>query len=955
MQNKMFIVLGLSAIFLLATAAFSWSSSNIMAVAVTLENMDQLRAIELQRLNITNRSGLRLELAVDEIGLTKLKDLGFKPEPIERAPSEIKDGYHGYDGTVASMESIVANYPDLAYMGSAGTSFNGHDIPFIVLGNMLSESGPDRSVVWFDASIHGDEWVGYELAIRFAEYLVAQYGSNADVTNLLNTRWVLIVPIVNPDGVIADMRYNGNDVDCNRNYPFYWESEGGSSAGSEPEVRAMVELARLYRPATCVSYHGGALYVNYLWDSTPNPSPDEPEIIVISQGYADLVSGQEIINGYDWYRITGSSEESYYGMVAAHSAIIELGDKQPSISEMLAIAADNFDAMIYWGFQAGQGIEGYVSDSVTGQPLLATLWLQPTGWPAISDPGSGFFTRHLPVGTHSMVVTSQGYNNLTLNSVVVASETPTSRDVYLTPKGSFEGFAVQCPAVFKSDPNLVFNNTSDPYMALGLPDGQAYHLGVSGWVVLDFGPNGIDNVSGDDFTVVQTAGTAENYKVYAGNEWWGPWTLIGSGSGTASFDLDDGSMQSARYIKILDNNPGENPNLADAGFDLDAITFARDCDAPQFTVHADPVHGGAPLQVSFWADYTGYPGCVTSVSWSFGDSGSSSQGKPTHTYNNEGTYDVTLSASGPGGTTPVTVQDMITVGCIKAVPDFTAQPRQGPAPMAVQFTDQTQNWVNCDPSSYLWDFGDGNNSTQRNPSHTYEQSGAFDVTLTVTNSAGTSSVEKQDYIAVSCSYPVADFSGTPTTGGAPLEVHFSDLSIAQPECPITTWNWIFGDGQTSGDQNPVHTYNANGQYTVTLQVYNAIGGDAESKYHYIIVSGATTTTVTTTTTTTTITTTTTGGSTTSTTTVTSTTTTTTVPIDDDTSDDDTSIDDDSGDDDTDDDTGDDDIDDDESDDDTADDDIVDDDTSNNDDDSGGIPPSDDDSQGSSSTNSGCGC
>ncbi len=79
--------------------------------------------------------------------------------------------------------------------------------------------------------------------------------------------------------------------------------------------------------------------------------------------------------------------------------------------------------------------------------------------------------------------------------------------------------------------------------------------------------------------------------------------------------------------------------------------------------------------------------------------------------------------------------------------------------------------------------------------------------------------------------PVADFSGTPTTGSVPLTVNFTDLSSA-----ATSWSWTFGDGGTSTQQNPSHTYTTAGTFTVSLTATNASGSDTETKVDYITVT-----------------------------------------------------------------------------------------------------------------------
>jgi PKD repeat protein len=92
-------------------------------------------------------------------------------------------------------------------------------------------------------------------------------------------------------------------------------------------------------------------------------------------------------------------------------------------------------------------------------------------------------------------------------------------------------------------------------------------------------------------------------------------------------------------------------------------------------------------------------------------------------------------------------------------------------------------------------------------------------------------VTRTAYITVSAS-PVADFSGSPTSGTAPLTVSFTDLSSGSP----TAWSWTFGDGGSSSAQHPSHDYTAAGTYTVSLTVSNACGSDVQTLVDYITVT-----------------------------------------------------------------------------------------------------------------------
>lgn len=163
------------------------------------------------------------------------------------------------------------------------------------------------------------------------------------------------------------------------------------------------------------------------------------------------------------------------------------------------------------------------------------------------------------------------------------------------------------------------------------------------------------------------------------------------------------------------------------------------------------------------------------------------------------------------------------------VVDFSGMPLSGDAPLTVQFTDLSIN----NPTSWSWDFGDGNSSTQQNPSHLYSQPGTYTVILSGTNNYGTDSKVKNNYIQVNGtgSSPLANFSASPVSGQAPLTVSFTDLSTNEP----TSWNWDFGDGNSSSDNNPNHTYNTDGSYTVSLTVANNLGSDTKTMNDLIYV------------------------------------------------------------------------------------------------------------------------
>lgn len=213
----------------------------------------------------------------------------------------------------------------------------------------------------------------------------------------------------------------------------------------------------------------------------------------------------------------------------------------------------------------------------------------------------------------------------------------------------------------------------------------------------------------------------------------------------------------------------------------------------------------------------------TSWAWDFGDGQTSTEQNPRHVYVNEGTYTVKLTVKNTFGEDTKVKTDIITVGGGADV-DFSADKTTVGVGRVVSFTDLST----MSPTSWVWDFGDGQTGSGSHPDHIYRTVGVYDVTLTASNLYQTNSRTRNMYITV-LNIPRADFDADKTRGGSTMDVHFTDKSTGAP----TSWKWDFGDGATSTEQNPVHTYTTVGVYTVTLTASNENGSDTTSKSNYI--------------------------------------------------------------------------------------------------------------------------
>ncbi|RMG54101.1 MAG: PKD domain-containing protein, partial [Bacteroidetes bacterium] len=212
--------------------------------------------------------------------------------------------------------------------------------------------------------------------------------------------------------------------------------------------------------------------------------------------------------------------------------------------------------------------------------------------------------------------------------------------------------------------------------------------------------------------------------------------------------------------------------------------------------------------------------------WNFGDGGGSNVQHPVYTYQDTGYFPVSLIVSYMGCRD--TLQRDSFIHIVGPLADFTMNPAQGcNPPMAVSFFDQSGG-----ANVWSWDFGDGNSSSQENPSHTYVATGTFNVTLVVTDSiSGCVNQATQNLVVTD---PQAGFTASDTYGCAPLAVNFGNTSV-----DATNYLWDFGDGTTSTAANPSHTYTSTGTYTVTLIASDGACADTMVQTSYIEVIGGT--------------------------------------------------------------------------------------------------------------------
>ena len=239
-------------------------------------------------------------------------------------------------------------------------------------------------------------------------------------------------------------------------------------------------------------------------------------------------------------------------------------------------------------------------------------------------------------------------------------------------------------------------------------------------------------------------------------------------------------------------------------------------------VHPNPVVDCSNVTDSYLGAETGFDAQMSvgtppfEFFWQFGDGGSSTEQSPSHLYGGTGVYNANVEVTDTFGCSTIcdVVVDIVLPPYVYAGFTYTVDAQCGST--TVTFTDTTYG----NPITWEWDFGDGLQSDQQNPTHTFTGTGPYSITLTASNGIFTDTLVVPNVIEPLV-VPVADFTVYETEICDSSDLRFFDNSVNP-----ASWSWDFGDpnsgpeANSSNLQNPYHTFNEPGTYTINLTVYS---------------------------------------------------------------------------------------------------------------------------------------
>jgi len=400
---------------------------------------------------------------------------GLSPQAIQSRNSNIVaawdttwDAYPTYSQYTQKMQYFANTYPQLCALQSIGQTENGRDLWVLKISDnaTIKEAEPE---FFYTSTMHGDELAGFPLMIKLIDYLLSNYGSNAEITELINSTEIYINPSGNPDGsygspgnnsITTPTRSNVNGQDLNRNYPDNVNSNrlhySSINNNYENETKAFINFENSRNFVLVANFHGGIELVNYPYDNTLSQHPDHDYYEYISKEYAvecqnasdsfgdttymtvdedaEVYPSPGVTNGATWYVVFGGRQDYMNYYRHSKEVTIELSDdKYLPGSQLPNYWEYNRRSFLNYIKQVNYGFQGTVTDE-SGNPVSAKVYIsghdENNSW-TTSSKIHGDYYRLIKEGTYPVTYEAPGYESQTVN-VTVTDNSKTTQNIVLT-------------------------------------------------------------------------------------------------------------------------------------------------------------------------------------------------------------------------------------------------------------------------------------------------------------------------------------------------------------------------------------------------------------------------------------------------------------------------------------------------------------------------------------------
>lgn len=323
--------------------------------------------------------------------------------------------YPSHAQITAKLQAAAAKYPSIMKLISIGKSVKGKELWVMKISDNVNvdEVEPEFKYI---SSMHGDEITGREMTVGLIEEMGAKYGSDSEITEIVNNSEVYIMPSMNPDGSERKQRANANGTDLNRNFPDLSATNGNTTAGIEIENQHVMKFQSGRKFSLSANFHGGTIVANYPWDSTYDRHPLDGLVQELSLSYAELNPemssssefSQGITNGADWYVVKGGMQDWSCFFYNDLQITLEVShSKYPDYRDIPGFYKSNRNSMINYMKQVHRGA-GFKINRSTISGTVAIKQVSPVSLNLGSYAfNSSEFYKVLPEGQYSFTVSEK--------------------------------------------------------------------------------------------------------------------------------------------------------------------------------------------------------------------------------------------------------------------------------------------------------------------------------------------------------------------------------------------------------------------------------------------------------------------------------------------------------------------------------------------------------------------
>lgn len=388
--------------------------------------------------------------------------------------------YHHQQQMEAFLKAVARDHGSITHLHSVGTSVQGRNLWVLIVGRFPKEHRIGIPEFKYVANMHGDETVGRELLLHLIEYLVTNDGKDPEITRLINSTRIHIMPTMNPDGFEAvkipdcyysDGRENSNNYDLNRNFPDAFEFNNETT---QPETKAVLEWLKTETFVLSANLHGGAQVASYPFDNgvpetgtshSRSLTPDDDVFRYLAYTYSSnnpsmkngdacknhIKAPNGIINGYSWYPLKGGMQDYNYIWAQCFEITLELSCcKYPPPEELPSFWNDNKVSLITYIKQVHLGVKGQVFDQ-DKKPLpnvIVEVQDKKHICPYRTNKFGEYYLLLLP-GTYIINVTVPGYSPH-FTKVIIPSKShqfsALTKDIILPLRGHLDSGPVSNPS-----------------------------------------------------------------------------------------------------------------------------------------------------------------------------------------------------------------------------------------------------------------------------------------------------------------------------------------------------------------------------------------------------------------------------------------------------------------------------------------------------------------------------